>query len=281
MYPAPFDYRRPATLSEAVALLAQHGEDAKILAGGHSLIPAMKLRLARPSVVVDIGRIPELNYIREHAGRVTIGATTTHHTVEMSETTRKLCPLVPEVAAHIGDVQVRNKGTIGGSLVHADPAGDWPAAVLALDAELVIAGPKGLRTVRAVEFFVGLMTSAVSSGEVLCEVRLPLTGRSVAYVKTEQQASGFALCGVAAVVDAERGQVSIGITGVGAVPYRAAGVERALNGRALTAASIEEAAGHAADGVDPLSDIHASAEFRAHLAQLNTKRALMAALAKR
>jgi carbon-monoxide dehydrogenase medium subunit len=178
-------------------------------------------------------------------------------------------------------VQVRNKGTIGGSLVHADPAGDWPAAVLALDAELVIAGPKGLRTVRAVEFFVGLMTSAVSTGEVLCEIRLPLTGRSVAYVKTEQKASGFALCGVAAVVDAERGQVSIGITGVGAVPYHAAGVERALNGRALTAASIEEAAGHAADGVDPLSDIHASAEFRAHLAQLNTKRALMAALAKR
>src|SRR5260221_3594296 len=142
MYPASFEYARPSTLSEAVALLAKYGEDAKILAGGHSLIPAMKLRFGRPSVVVDIGRIPELNYIREQGGRLTIGATTTHRTLETSETARARCPLLSDVAAHIGDVQVRNKGTIGGSLVHADPAGDWPAAVLALDAELVISGPK-------------------------------------------------------------------------------------------------------------------------------------------
>jgi carbon-monoxide dehydrogenase medium subunit len=280
MYPASFDYRRPATLSEAVALLAEHGDDAKILAGGHSLIPAMKLRLARPGVVIDIGRIPELAYIRESGGRVAIGATTTHRAIEVAPALLDRCPLLCEVAAHIGDVQVRNKGTIGGSLVHADPAADWPAAALALDAELEIAGAKGLRTVRAAEFFVALMTSAVGSGEVLCEIRVPVTGRSVAYIKTEQRASGFALCGVAAVVDAKSGRVAIGITGVGVVPYRAQAVERALAGRPLTASSIEDAASHAADGVEPLSDIHASAEFRAHLARLNTKRALMAALDK-
>jgi carbon-monoxide dehydrogenase medium subunit len=278
MYPAPFDYRRPATLSEAVALLAQHGEDAKVLAGGHSLIPAIKLRLARPSVLVDIGRIAALNYIRDDGGRIAIGATTTHRAIEIAPILIERCPLLPDVARHIGDVQVRNRGTIGGSLVHADPAADWPAAILALDADLEIAGPKGPRTVPAMEFFVGLMSSAVASGEVLCEIRVPATGRSVAYVKTEQRASGFALCGVAAIV--ESGRVRIGVTGVSGVPYRAQAVERALAGKPLNAASIEAAARLAADGVEPLSDIHASAEFRAHLARLNTKRALMAALTK-
>ena len=280
MYPAPFDYHRPMSLSEAVALLVQHGDDAKVLAGGHSLIPAMKLRLARPRVVVDLGQLPELNYIREHGGQIAIGAMTTYRAIEVSALLHDRCPLLPEVASYIGDVQVRNKGTIGGSLVHADPAADWPAAILALDAELEMVGPSGRRTVRAADFFVALLQSAVGADEILCEIRVPATGRSVAYVKTEQKASGFALAGVAVVVDAKAGRAAIGVTGVGATPYRASAAERALSGQPFTDAAITEAASHAADGIDALSDIHASATFRAHLACVNTRRALAAAVAR-
>src|SRR5919199_5763902 len=157
MYPANFDYKRPATVDEAVALLAQHGDDAKVLAGGHSLIPAMKLRLAQPKVVVDIGRIANLSYIREAGGRIAIGAMTTHQEIASSSLLKEKSPLLAETAAHIGDVQVRNKGTIGGSLAHADPAADYPAAILALEAEIEVAGPKGRRTLRAQDFFVDLL----------------------------------------------------------------------------------------------------------------------------
>jgi carbon-monoxide dehydrogenase medium subunit len=273
MYPAPFEYFRATTVAEAIDLLARQGEDAKVLAGGHSLLPAMKLRLARPTAVIDIGRIAELSYIRETSGRIAIGATTTHRQIETSDLLRKRCPLLPDVAAHIGDVQVRNKGTIGGSVVHADPAADWPAPLLALDAEFELAGPGGRRTVRAGEFFVGLLQSAAGVGEILCEIRVPVTGRSVAYVKTEQKASGFALCGVAAVIEG-KDTPRIGITGVGATAYRGAAVEKALAGKKLTGDAIDQAASHAVDGIDLLSDIHASSEFRAHLAQVNTGRAL-------
>src|SRR5690349_18627378 len=162
MYSASFDYARPATVDEAIALLAQHGDAAKVLAGGHSLIPAMKLRLARPSMVVDIGRIAGLSYIRESGGRIAIGATTTHAEVEGSSVLREKSPLLAETAAHIGDAQVRNKGTIGGSLVHADPAADYPAAILALEAEIVLAGPRGTRTVKAADFFVDLLQTATA-----------------------------------------------------------------------------------------------------------------------
>lgn len=280
MYSAPFEYFRPSTLSEAVALLAQHGEEAKVLAGGHSLIPAMKLRLARPSALIDIGHIAELRSIRDDGGTIAIGSTTTYRDLEISTLLRERCPLLPAVADHVGDVQVRNKGTLGGSLVHADPAADLPAAMLALDAEMHLCGPKGVRMVRAADFFLGLMQTAIAPGEILCEIHVPATGRAAAYVKTEQKASGFALCGVAAVVlDAKAGRVAIGITGVGATPYRAAGVEQALAGKSLTDAAIADAARHAADGIDPLSDIHASAEYRAHLAVVNTQRALSRALA--
>src|SRR5205809_1526923 len=175
MYPANFDYARPATVDEAIALLSKHGDDAKVLAGGHSLIPAMKLRLARPKVVVDIGRIANLNYIREDHGRIAIGAMTTHAEIAASKVLLGKCPLMPETALHIGDVQVRNKGTIGGSLVHADPAADYPAAILALDAELTIAGANGRRTVRATDFFVEMMQTAVKSHDILCEIRVPTT----------------------------------------------------------------------------------------------------------
>jgi len=279
MYPAPFDYVRPSTIDEAVALLARHGDDAKLLAGGHSLIPAMKLRLARPAVVIDIGRIGSLNYLRDDGATVAIGAMTTHHEIASSELLRAKCPLLPETAAHIGDVQVRNKGTIGGSLAHADPAADYPAAILALDAEIDVVGPGGRRTIRAGAFFVDLLQTALEANEILVEVRVPVTGPTVAYVKTEQKASGFALAGVAAVVSA--GAVRVGVTGVGAKAYRATAVEQALAGEpAPSAEAIAKAAAHAADGVTPLGDIHASPVYRAHLAQVNAQRAIARAIGR-
>ncbi len=277
MIPATFDYFQPHTLDEAVSLLTNH-EDAKVLAGGHSLIPAMKLRLAQPKSVIDISRVADLNYVREQDGRIVIGALATHYEIESSAVLRDKCPLLSEVAPQIGDVQVRNKGTIGGSLVHADPASDWPAAILALDAELTIAGANGRRTVPATDFFVEMMQTAVQSNEVLCEIRVPITAKSVAYVKSAQKASGFAIAGVAAVVDKARKTAAIGISGVAAKPYRAAAVERALGGNALKVENVATAAAKAAQGIDPLGDIHASAEFRAHLAQVNTRRALELAL---
>jgi aerobic carbon-monoxide dehydrogenase medium subunit len=274
MIAATFDYFRPATLNEALDLLAEHGEDAKVLAGGHSLIPAMKLRLSQPRVLVDIGRIGDLRSIGEEDGKIAIGALTTHYEIESSDLLERSCPLLPEVAGKIGDVQVRNKGTIGGSCINADPGGDWPAAMLALDAEFEIAGPRGNRTVGANDFFVGMLTSAVKPDEILKLIRVPVTAKTTAYVKFAQKASGFAIAGVAAVVDQTRKEVAVAVTGVAAKAYRAAGVESSLRGLELSAATIETAAQKAADGIDPLSDIHASAQFRAHLACVQAKRAL-------
>ena len=279
MYPANFEYTRPATVDEAVALLAKHGDDAKVLAGGHSLIPAMKLRLARPRVVVDIGRIANLSYVREDHGRIAIGAMTTHADIAASKVLATKCPLLPETALHIGDVQVRNKGTIGGSLVHADPAADYPASMLALNAEMELVGPKGKRVVRVSDFFVDLLQSAVGPDEILTEIRLPETTHAVAYVKTEQKASGFALAGVAVVVS--MAGFRVGVTGVGPKAYRASAVEQALAKiKSPKPEEIAQAAMHAADGVHPLSDIHASAGYRAHLAQVNTRRAIEKALSR-
>lgn len=274
MIPASFDYVRPGSVEEALAVLAAN-EDAKVLAGGHSLIPALKFRLAQPKLLVDLGGIADLRGIREEAGRIVIGAMTTHYEIESSLILAGRCPLLPEVAARIGDVQVRNRGTIGGSLTHADPGGDWPAAILALAVELEIAGASGRRQVPAAEFFLGFMQTAVQPGEILCAIRVLPTARSVAYVKFAQKASGFALVGAAVVVHGRRG-ARVGITGVAAVPYRAAAVERALADRHRDA--LAEAAARAADGIEPLSDIHASAEFRAHLAQVATRQALERAL---
>src|SRR5262245_13405122 len=278
MYPASFDYERPATVDEAVALLARHGDDAKVLAGGHSLIPAMKLRLARPKVVVDIGRIANLSYIREAGGSIAIGPMTTHNEVASSKLLQEKCPLLPETASHIGDVQVRNMGTIGGSLAHADPSAAYPASILALDAEIDVAGPKGKRTIRAENFFVDLLTTALAPNELIVEIRVPVTAATVAYEKTEQKASGFAIAGVAAVISPSG--VRVGVTGVAAKAYRASGVEQTLNGR-TTAEAIALAAARATDGVELLSDIHASADYRAQLAQVNTRRALERAASRR
>ncbi len=280
MIPAAFDYERPESLDEALRLLAEHGEDAKVLAGGHSLLPAMKLRLAQPGVVIDIGRIDALRSISKQGRRIALGALATHYEIESSKLLTDKCPLLPEVAAQIGDVQIRNRGTIGGSLVHADPAADWPAAILALDAEMEIAGRDGIRTVAAKDFFVNMMETAVKPSEILVSITVPVTRKGVAYAKFAQKASGFAIAGAAVWIEGRR--VAVGITGVAARAYRAAGVEAALGGRrSLKAAAIEEASRHVADNVEPLGDIHASAEFRAHLARVYTVRALEMAISRK
>src|SRR5437016_9397683 len=238
MIPAHFDYVRANTLDEALSLLAQNA-DAKILAGGHSLIPAMKLRLAQPPLLVDIGRIKDLSYVREEAGQIRIGAMTTHYQIESSDLLKKICPLLPECAGAIGDVQVRNQGTIGGSVAHSDPAGDWPAAMIALNAEIIATSKNGDRTIKADDFFVDLLTTALEPGEILREIRINKSnGRTgQAYVKMHHPASGFAVVGVAANLafngDGACKKASIGITGVSSKAYRAGAVEAALSTKKL------------------------------------------------
>src|SRR2546425_5853499 len=262
MIAAEFDYKRAETIDEALALLAQN-EDAKILAGGHSLIPAMKLRLAMPPMLVDIGRIKDLSYIREEDGQIRIGAMTTHYQIESSEQLQQICPLFPECAAHIGDMQVRNKGTIGGSVAHSDPAGDWPAAILALNAELVAVSKNGERAIKANDFFVDLLTTALEPGEILREIRVnkPQGRTGQAYVKMHHPASGFAVVGVAAnlLFDGDGGcqKGSVGITGVSSKAYRAAAVESGLTGR-LDDKTIADAAARATEGIDVNGDLFAS-----------------------
>src|SRR5881398_2381811 len=225
MIPAQFDYVRANTLDEAVSLLAQN-EDAKILAGGHSLIPAMKLRLAMPQMLIDIGRIKDLSYVIEADEQICIGAMTTHYQIESSDLLKKICPLLPECAASIGDVQVRNKGTIGGSVAHSDPAGDWPAAMIALNAEIVTTGRNGDRAIKVDDFFVDLMTTALEPGEILREIRVnkPNGRTGQAYVKMHHPASGFAVVAVAASLtlggDNNCERASIAITGVSSKAYR-------------------------------------------------------------
>jgi aerobic carbon-monoxide dehydrogenase medium subunit len=283
MIPAAFDYQAPATLEEAVSLLANDPDGAKVLAGGHSLIPAMKLRLAQPQLLVDIARIKSLSYIREEGNRILIGATTTHYQLESSDLLKNICPLLPACGASIGDVQVRNKGTIGGSIAHSDPAGDWPAAVLALDADLVLVGPNGERTVKATDFFIGLLTTDIQPGEILREIRIDKpSGRfGQAYQKVAHPASGFAVVGVAVHLslndDGSCKAAQIGVTGVATKAYRAQAVEAALAGKTLDEQTIAAAAAHVCDGVDPSTDLYASSDYRRHLAQVHTKRAIQAA----
>jgi len=285
MIPTAFEYLAPTTLDEALSALSTH-EDAKILAGGHSLIPTMKLRLASPRYLIDISRISDLAYIRESGGQISIGAAATHYMVESSGLLKQKCPLLPETAAYIGDVQVRNKGTIGGSLAHADPAADWPAAVLAAGAEIRVRSSQGERTVKAEDFFVDMMTTALRPNEILTEIRIPVppprTGS--AYEKVKQPASGFAIVGVAVQItlDANRScqQVQIGITGLASKAFRATGVENELKGKVVNDQVLAQAAQKAAEGVEPLSDIHASAEYRAHLARVHTRRALQRAVSR-
>jgi aerobic carbon-monoxide dehydrogenase medium subunit len=285
MIPANFDYIAAKSLDEAISLLAKHKDDAKILAGGHSLLPAMKLRLMQPKVLIDLGRIRDLSYIKEEGAQIRIGAMTTHFQVEISDLLRRSCPLLPETASHLGDMQVRNKGTIGGSLAHSDPAADWPAAILALDAELVATSAKGDRVIKATDFFVEMLTTSLQPGEILREIRIPAAkGKAAqAYVKVRHPASGFAVVGVAVNLSIDGGKcqsAGIGITGVSPTAYRATKVENALKGNALDAKTLSTACAHAAAGVDVNSDLYASAEYRKQLATVYTRRAIEIAAAR-
>jgi carbon-monoxide dehydrogenase medium subunit len=278
MIPSPFDYRAPATVDEAVAILAKHGESAKVLSGGHSLIPALKLRLAAPEVVVDLRRIRELASIEAAGDRIRIGALVTHREVAEAPLVRARAPLLAEAARAIGDVQVRNLGTLVGSICHADPAADYPAALLALDAEVVVRGPRGERSMRAAEFLQGLFTTRLGPGEIACSVVIPRARpASAAYLKARQSASGFAIAGVAVQLRVEGGravEAAIGVTGAAEKAFRATAAEDILRGGGLDDGRLEEAATGLAGGLDLLSDIHASAEYRRHLVDVLALRAL-------
>lgn len=284
MIPASFDYLAPESLAEALHALKDRGEDAKVLAGGHSLLPLMKLRLASPKLLIDLRRLGALRSIAQRGEQIIIGALATHYQIESSALLKKKCPLLPQVAMTIGDVQVRNRGTIGGSLTHADPAADWPAALLALGGRLVITSLDGERAVGADDFFLGPLTSAVGPSEILTEIQFPAAPRrsGFAYLKMAQQASGFAILGVAVALqlDAQGGcrEIGIGITGLSDKPFKAHVVGDWLRGSKLTAKDIEAAAALAADDVEPLEDLHAAADYRAHLARVYTGRAIHAAL---
>ena len=283
MIPQNFEYSAPASLQDALGLLSS--ENAKALAGGMSLIPLMKLRLAAPEQLVDISRIAELNYIREEGGMLRLGATTTHYQVESSPLVRAKCPLLAEAAAHIGDIQVRNQGTIGGSVAHADPAADYPASLLALEARVRLVSKKGEREVAIADFFVDTFTTALAPGEIVREVTVPVEDSSTgtSYQKMLQPASGFAIVGIAARVRKSGGRIAmvrVGVTGLSGKPYRAAAVEKALEGAAGAMADIQKAASVVADGVDANSDLHASSDYRKHLASIYTARALTAAISR-
>jgi aerobic carbon-monoxide dehydrogenase medium subunit len=279
MYPASFEYHRAATVEEAVGLLTRFKDDAKLLAGGHSLIPMMKLRLAQPKHLIDIGRVAGLAGVREEGGHFVIGALATHYSVESNAAVRQKCPMLAEAAAAIGDPQVRNYGTVGGSVAHADPAADWPAVMLALGAEMKAVGAKGARTVKADDFFKELFTTALGPDEVLTEIRIPIGGHGgAAYMKHPHPASRFAVAGVAAAVTLDAGgkctAARVGVTGVGSHAVRAKGVEAALTGKTTDAATLAAASQMAADGIDINADLQGSVEYKAHLTRVYTRRAL-------
>ncbi len=278
MYPNEFDYVAPQTVDEAVALLQQN-PDAKLLAGGHSLLPLMKTRLASPPMLIDIGKLDELRTISAN-GDLSIGALATYKQVAQSADVQQRCPMLAEAIPLIGDTQVRNRGTLGGALAHADPAADMTAIVLALGGTIRARGPNGERTIGIDEFFVDLLQTQLDHDEILLSVTIPaMSGRvGMAYEKFKHPASGYAIVGVAAVVrlgdDGNVSDVRVGITGAGAMAQRAKGTEDALRGKAPTATNIEAAAQLAADGIDLLADLAASESFRAHLVRVHTRRAL-------
>jgi aerobic carbon-monoxide dehydrogenase medium subunit len=284
MYPAAFEYHTPTSVKDALGLLGKLGDDAKILAGGHSLIPMMKLRLAQPKHLVDLRKVPGLAGIKEDKGALAIGAMTTHWQVESSALVKSKLPVLCDVAGIIGDPAVRNLGTVGGSLAHADPAADWPAIMIALGAEMVCEGAKGRRTVKVDDWFKGLMSTALGDDELLVEVRVPLlpAGSGAAYMKFPHPASRFAVVGVAAAVTLDKQgsctKVGVGVTGAGTKAGRAKGVEAGCTGKKLDAATIEAAAQKAAEGVDVQADLQGSVEYKSHLCRVFAKRALTEAV---
>lgn len=283
MIPAPFEYERAESVEHAIELLGEHGEDAKLLAGGHSLLPLMKLRLARPSVLIDIDRLAELDYIREGADHVEIGALTRMRDVAGSDLLKRRNPLVAHAAEVVGDPQVRHRATYGGSVAHGDPASDAPAVLLALDATFVVNGPGGERTVAASEFFTGFFETALGPSDVLTAVRVPVLaeGAGWSYQKFHRRAIDWAIVGVAAVVERSNGRIAragIGLTNMAHTPLRASGVEEALGG--TDAQSLAAAAERAPDGTNPPSDTNASAEYRRELSKILVRRALEESLAR-
>ncbi len=283
MIPSSFEYFSPRSLKEALDFLASHKDDVKLIAGGQSLLPLMKLRLAKPKWVVDLGRLPGLKTIKREDHWIAIGSLATHADIESSELLKARCPLLPQTASTIADVQVRNQGTLGGSLAHADPAGDMPAAILALDAEIKAVGPSGERWVRAEDFFLGLLMTALEPDEIITEIKVPvLDNVKTAYLKAAQRTSGFAVAGIAVCLkldnSASVSDIAVAVTGVGDKAYRARNVENALKGKRPEIRLIEQAAGGVTDGIDVIEDINGSKEYRSHLARVYTVRAIQAAI---
>ncbi len=281
MIPAEFDYVRAGSVDEAVATLRERGEDAKVLGGGQSLIPILRLRLAYPEVLVDVSTVDEMRGVREEGDRLVIGAATTHDEVLRDQLVRTHCPVVAEVTQTVADPAVRHRGTFGGSIAHADPAGDLPALALALDASMEIAGSSGRRTVPASEFFLDYLQTAIQPDEVLASVSVPKLGDGwgYKYEKFHRVAQSWALVGVVAAVRRTNGAIDesrIGMVNMGPTPVRARAVEQALGGLS-SAAEVSDAAASAAEGASPSSDLHASAEYRSHLARVLTRRAVTAA----
>lgn len=281
MIPSQFDYVAPQTVEEALAALAEHGDDAKVLAGGHSLLPILRLRMNSPEVIVDLGRIPALREVTEDGDTVVVGAMATHDDVRKHPLVMEHAQLLSRTLAEVADPQVRHRGTVGGALVHADPAGDVGTAALALDAEMVITGPNGTRTVAAQDFFVGLFTSAVGEDELLTQIRIPKhTGWGARYEKFIRTAQQWSIVAVAATVRVEGGSIAdarVALTNMGATPLRARSVEQALIGQAPTEDVVRQAAANAADGTEPPADLNGGADYRQHLAGVLTRRAVLAA----
>jgi carbon-monoxide dehydrogenase medium subunit len=279
--PSAFDYVAPATVDDAVRALAEAGEDGKVLAGGQSLLPVLRMRLAAPSTLVDLGRIPELRGIREDGDAIVIGSMTTHYDVQRDPLVREHAVLLRLATDTVADPQVRHRGTFGGALAHADPAGDLLAPALALDAVFVVSGIDGRRTIPAGEFFVDYFTTSMRPGEILVEVRVPkYTGWSAHYEKFNRVAQAWSMVGVAAALRVDGGTITearVGLTNMAATPVRARGVEQALVGQPATAETIRAAAERAADGTSPTADGNADVEFRQHLAKVLTGRAVGAA----
>jgi carbon-monoxide dehydrogenase medium subunit len=278
--PAPFDYHVAQSVDEAIALLQQYGDEAKVLAGGHSLIPAMKLRLSQPGHLIDIGRVQGLSYIREDNGAVAVGALTTYTQIAKSDVLRSHFAVVSECAHQIADQQVRNRGTIGGSLAHSDPASDMPGVVMALRGEIVVQGPNGRRTISADDFLIGTFTTALAADEILLEIRFAIPqGRSgSAYEKLANRASHYAVAGCAAYVvldnDGTCSSAGVAITGAAMQTVRASAVEAALINKRLDEATIAEAASHAAEGLEIVSDIHGSVDYRRQMVEVITRRTI-------
>ena len=284
MIPAAFDYLAPTSLEEALAALQEHGDDAKILAGGQSLLPVMRMRLNAPEWVIDLGRIESLRGVRDDGDAIVIGAMTPHSVVGADPLVAEHADLVTRAVEHLADAQVRHRGTFGGALAHADPAGDLGGPARALDAEFVIAGPGGTRTVGADDFFVDLFETAIGEDEILVEVRLPKhTGWGAHYEKFVRIEHQWPICAVAATVQVSEGAFAaagVGLTNMGATPLRARAVEEVLVGQPATEETIRAAAARAAEGTDPPSDLNGDADYRRHLAQVLTRRALLTALSR-